>query len=213
MSRVTGLSVGNSPGPVNSRHEGPVTRKMLPFDDVIMRLWWHRRLSCTTIPGAASDGKVGIMTILTFQLTCNVISILRDRLFSLIIVWGTAMSRSHTAAVTDIQTLLRNLWAFLIKHSVSDYELSMEIVAALFAFLLESQMVYIEVVNVLLSSSLLHKGSIPSTVWVFSWWRHQMETFSALLMLCAGNSPVTGEFPAQWPVTRSFDAFFDLCLE
>ena len=37
-----------------------------------------------------------------------------------------------------------------------------------------------------------------------------METFSALLAICAGNSPVTGEFPAQRPVTRSFDAFFDL---
>ena len=43
-------------------------------------------------------------------------------------------------------------------------------------------------------------------------WRHQMETFSALLAFCAGNSPVTGEFPAQWPVTRSFDAFFNLRL-
>ena len=38
-----------------------------------------------------------------------------------------------------------------------------------------------------------------------SWWRHQMETFSALLALCAGNSPVNGEFPSQRPVTRSFD--------
>ena len=45
-----------------------------------------------------------------------------------------------------------------------------------------------------------------------AWWRHQMETFSALLAICAGNSPVTGEFPAQRPVTRSFDVFFDLCL-
>ena len=45
-----------------------------------------------------------------------------------------------------------------------------------------------------------------------SWWRHQMETFSALLALCAGNSPVPGEFPAQRPVTRSFDVFFVLCL-
>ena len=44
------------------------------------------------------------------------------------------------------------------------------------------------------------------------WWRHQMETFSALLALCVGNSPVTGEFPAQRPVTRSFDVSFDLCL-
>ena len=45
-----------------------------------------------------------------------------------------------------------------------------------------------------------------------TWWRHQMETFSALLALCAGNSAVTGEFPSQRPVTRSFDVFFDLRL-
>ena len=43
-----------------------------------------------------------------------------------------------------------------------------------------------------------------------SWWRHQMETFSALLAICAGNSPVPGEFPTQRPVTRSFDVYFDL---
>ena len=39
-----------------------------------------------------------------------------------------------------------------------------------------------------------------------------METFSASLALCAGNSPVPGEFPAQRPMTRSFDVFFDLRL-
>ena len=39
-----------------------------------------------------------------------------------------------------------------------------------------------------------------------------MEIFPALLAICAGNSPVTGEFPAQRPVTRSFDFFFDLRL-
>ena len=44
------------------------------------------------------------------------------------------------------------------------------------------------------------------------WWSHQMETFSALLAICKGNSPVAGEFPAQRPVTRSFDIFFDLQL-
>ena len=47
---------------------------------------------------------------------------------------------------------------------------------------------------------------------LIAWWRHQMETFSALLALCAGNSPVPGEFPTQRPVTRSFDVFFDLHL-
>ena len=40
-----------------------------------------------------------------------------------------------------------------------------------------------------------------------------METFSALLALCAGNSPVTCEFPSQRPVTRSFDILFDLRLD
>ena len=41
----------------------------------------------------------------------------------------------------------------------------------------------------------------------YTWWRHQKETFSALLAICAGNSPVNGEFPAQKPVARSFDVF------
>ena len=40
-----------------------------------------------------------------------------------------------------------------------------------------------------------------------------METFSALLALCAGNSSVTSEFLSQRPVTRSFDVFIDLRLD
>ena len=39
-----------------------------------------------------------------------------------------------------------------------------------------------------------------------------METFSALLAICAVNSPVSGEIPAQRPVTLSVDVFFDLRL-
>ena len=49
-------------------------------------------------------------------------------------------------------------------------------------------------------------------LFIYAWWRHQMETFSALLAICAGNSSVSGEFPAQRPVTRSFDVFFDVRL-
>ena len=37
-----------------------------------------------------------------------------------------------------------------------------------------------------------------------------MDTFSALLAPCEGNPPVTGGFPSQRPVTRSFDIFFEL---
>ena len=46
----------------------------------------------------------------------------------------------------------------------------------------------------------------------YTWWCHQMETFSAILALCEGDSQVNGEFPSQRPVTRSFDVFFDLRL-
>ena len=53
---------------------------------------------------------------------------------------------------------------------------------------------------------------LPTKLHMLPWWRHQMETFSALLAICAGNSPVSGEFPAQRPVTRSFDVYFDLGL-
>ena len=54
--------------------------------------------------------------------------------------------------------------------------------------------------------------SQPQTKHDDSWWRHQMETFSALLALSAGNSMVTSEFPSQRPVTWSFDVFLDLRL-
>ena len=56
---------------------------------------------------------------------------------------------------------------------------------------------------------------VTKNIWIryhYTWWRHQMETFSALLAICAGNSPVTGESPAQMPVTRSLDVFFNLRL-
>ena len=39
-------------------------------------------------------------------------------------------------------------------------------------------------------------------------WKH----FSPLLAICAGNSPVTGEYPTERPATRNFDVFFDLRL-
>ena len=46
----------------------------------------------------------------------------------------------------------------------------------------------------------------------WSWWCHQMDTFSRLLALYVGNSSVTDELPSQRPVTLGFDVLFDLCL-
>ena len=53
---------------------------------------------------------------------------------------------------------------------------------------------------------------LPSDECHWTWWRHQMDTFSALLAICAGTSSVTDELPAQRPATRSFDVFFDMHL-
>ena len=48
--------------------------------------------------------------------------------------------------------------------------------------------------------------------WTISEIIHQMESFSALLVVCEGNSRVTDGFPSQRPVMRSFDVVFDLRL-
>ena len=46
-----------------------------------------------------------------------------------------------------------------------------------------------------------HYFVAPSMKWgIVAWWRHQMEAFSALLAICAGNSPVPVNSPhrGQW---------------
>ena len=54
---------------------------------------------------------------------------------------------------------------------------------------------------------------VPNGFMCTSWWRHQMETFSALLTLCMTNPSVTRGFPSQRPVTRNCHVFFDLRLK
>ena len=51
--------------------------------------------------------------------------------------------------------------------------------------------------------------ALRSLLWMFE---NDLVAMLTLLAICAGNSPVTGDFPAQRPVTRSFGVFFDLRL-
>ena len=77
------------------------------------------------------------------------------------------------------------------------------------------QLIHVNMIekHVIMSLTLLNAlVKQPRIVWVNTWWRHEMMTFSALLTNCVENSLVTGEFPTQRPMTRSFDVFFDLCL-
>ena len=69
--RVTGRCAGNSPGPVNSPHKGSVTRKMFPFDDVIMvkSRCWLRAKAIVKSPGFAIEPcKTEFTKHLVFQL-------------------------------------------------------------------------------------------------------------------------------------------------
>ena len=45
---------------------------------------------------------------------------------------------------------------------------------------------------------------------IWPWWRHQMETFSALLAICAGNSPVPVKSPhkGQWRGALMFSLIY-----
>ena len=54
------------------------------------------------------------------------------------------------------------------------------------------------------------KGFTCMMLIFLTWWRHQMETFSASLALCEGNPSVVGGIPSQRPVTWSFGVFFSL---
>ena len=65
--RVTGLCVRNSPGPMKSPHKEPVTRKMVPFDDVIM-IWRHW---CQKWVSRARKSNY----ILQFTVGCNYLSL------------------------------------------------------------------------------------------------------------------------------------------
>ena len=64
------------------------------------------------------------------------------------------------------------------------------------------------------TAQLIYVGKAKGCLMILTcaWWRHQMETFSALLATYRGNSPVIGEFPEPRPVTRIFDVVFDLRL-
>ena len=60
-----------------------------------------------------------------------------------------------------------------------------------------------------ISSSLKSDILIPEATQL-TWWRHQMETFSALLAICAGNSlsPVNSPHKGQWCGALMFSLIF-----
>ena len=107
---------------------------------------------------------------------------------------GTSFLKLDTCFVFLFHAIAHPLGMFLPLHLLLRYWIQYATVGCLY-------------IKFVFSTRSFYRG-VPG----FPWWRHQIETFSALLAICAGNSPVPGEFPAQRPVTRGFDVFFDLRL-
>ena len=92
----------------------------------------------------------------------------------------------------------QNLWMDGINPTHKGYGLMLTMVILMYS-IMAIVMSTVMVMKIILMIGPMGAHACPS------WWRNQMETCSALLILCAG-------FPAQRPVTRSFDVFIDLCL-
>ena len=184
--RVTGFCGGNSLLTGEFPAQRPVTRKILPFHDIIMKCTMllcggmHSLNKSTPPPPPPPPPQSDIQKV-NRNHTC-------------------VRSRFYITVTSHERLCLKSAASRLFQQQISQAN-NKETLNATSLALCNGNAVSV------LMSSRPHNLQM-----IITWWRHQMETFSALLALCAGNSPVTGEFPSQRPVTRSFDVFFHLCL-
>ena len=112
--RVTGLCAGNSPGPVNSPHKGPVTRKMFPFDDAIMN-------SAASIPLRAKFFRGNINIYLHFMSFLHIdLTLIWKHWTSNMLVRhmlsSVCLRLSHCSQISFIQYM--ELWVFSLPSSL-----------------------------------------------------------------------------------------------
>ena len=248
--RVTGLCVGNSPGPVNSPHKGPVTRKMFPFDVVIMvgllcgtgmifcididiikwkhfprywkwilgyRLCWHIYRACMFDDERYIYVHDGQNRALTY-VKCHDI------------IWNC-----HRAISADGKRCPTRPWTFATKwgngsrfNTLNFGKKMIDILETIlwllihFGIFVKSifwiyYICYIVVDVKMNSTSMNEQLFIAKTFFdTGNYFQYPDDVTNGTTFrttaLCEGNPPVTGGFPSQRPMTRSFDVFFDLRL-
>ena len=193
--RVTGLCAGNSPGPVNSPHKGPVTRKMFPLDDVIMlaRSRWF-------------DFKDPAVMIYA---SMNCIINTPWNVFSSVRRQAITPTITDLLSIASFEEILVSLNQTMYKHHFNILHLYMP---SRKCRPLRLRCVEWKVgesfPEFAISPTGSHQKLYPAIAEepFDTYSNHQMKTFSALLALFAGNSPVTGEFPhnGQWRGTLMF---------
>ena len=97
-------------GPVNSPHKWPVTRKMFPFDDVIMLMWFTAWAGQSYIQDIGYKGRVhrtkyvhGAHCIVFW---CDLIS----NNFVYILEWNVGSLKSYNCLRTRVRSLLFWVW-------------------------------------------------------------------------------------------------------
>ena len=132
---------------------------------------------------------------------------------------GSSLIKTVNRSVIKINTTVFCYLRLLYFSQINDCENHMPLLSKILCYFyinwLTNKIIFNNVEGRFCQLSLSCRAGVK--YWLLSffsspWSRHQMDTFSALLALCAGNSSVTGEFPSQRAVTQSFDVFFDLCL-
>ena len=201
--------------PVKSPHKWPVTRKMFPSDDVIMM----RKIFVKNIQ------KHDIKTLSALRALGN------PPFCGWFPSYGPVIPIVYTFCVSSLNELLTNQYScFFRRHDACVMPLQRmqsiknNTVCAAFLYKVHrlKNPLYLYIwMSDLKNDNARWKGE-SFTIHFFKtksprsnspWWRHETKTFSALLAICEGNPPVTGGFPSQRPVTRSFDAFFDVRLK
>ena len=201
--------------PVDSPHKGPVTWKMFPFDDVIgINSCWRKitqslSFMCQSDIYIEREGEIYFFCWFFMLWHREMLITCKGAKKLACPMWGSISWCSDWGSISSCQ-----LSSMFIPHhrdcakkhsSNSRAEAALDKHHPNLAIILPADV--LTPINIRPSAH-----TVLTAKPHFLWWRHQIETFSALLAICAGNSPVTGEFPAQRPVTQSFDVFFDLCL-
>ena len=108
----------------------------------------------------------------------------------------------------------RELWKSWYENSIPDgrYDITSIFVSNYHIALIYEKKTSMQLCQCTWCSNVISSNFPTFSPHISTWWRLRIETYSALLAICAGNSSFTGEYPTQRPVTRSFAVFFDLRL-
>ena len=158
------------------------------------RYGWRGRNQPTTYavyPGATGDGETGDQGA-ACHYSDVIMSAMASQITSLSIVYSTVDSgadqRKHQSPVSLAFVRWIPRWSVNSPHK-------WPVTRKIFPF---NDVIMVWICSFVVRSLPSRSDCFTTSRGPFSWWRHQMETFSALLAICTGNSPVNSLHKGQW---------------